>query len=259
MPTIVTTLQQNPEPFPDWLKQPSPRFDHDSFFGSRTVYYPGCGTDGHPVAICNPAHAAHTFVYVDYRVSEQTVRDCVYRRTGPGVHGYEAEHEEEVAEAILHPGGWTPHVAERELDKAADWADESRFRLYLVLKRDKDHDDTHGPERFAILFIGGDGHAMYDALYCQEDGTRPPFLLLFHDYGWDENYDKFGADGLLERIAFDRGVYPEWLLVGLNERQFEPWEGYLDVGAEPARGGMHRKPRALFHRAHWPAVRLEFR
>ena len=225
---------------------------------SRTVYYPGYGTDAHPVKVCAEAHAAHAFVYVDYGVSKETVSDRVYRRRGPGFKGYDVEHDEEVAEAVLHPVGWT----------AYDWkafakpAEESRadpFRLYVVLKRDKDHDDSHGPERLAMLFIGGDGFATYDALYCQQDGTPPPFLVLLQDHGYGKNHDQFRAGGLLERIAFDRGVYPEWLVVGEYNGQFEPWDGYLDAGANLSRGGIHCTPRKLFHCHHRPAVRHQFR
>lgn len=40
---IVTRLQWGPESIPDRLEQPSPIFDREFFFGSRTVYYPGSG------------------------------------------------------------------------------------------------------------------------------------------------------------------------------------------------------------------------
>ena len=45
---LVTMLSNCPEPLPEWLQKPSPRFDRASFFGGRTVYYPGFGNDGHP-------------------------------------------------------------------------------------------------------------------------------------------------------------------------------------------------------------------
>ena len=59
---LVTMLKKCPEPLPEWLQKPALRFDRASFFGSRTVYYPGFGNDGHPVSICARAHAAHAFV-----------------------------------------------------------------------------------------------------------------------------------------------------------------------------------------------------
>ena len=255
---IVETLRQYREPLPDWLRQPSPRFDRENFFRSRTVYYPGYGTDAHPVKVSAEAHAAHTFVYVDYGVSKEAVRDRVYRRRGPGFKGYEVEHDEKVEEPVLLPVGWTASNQEASA-KAAEGSRVEPFRWYVVLKRDKDHDDDHGPERLAMLFVGGDGFAMYDALYCQQDGTPPPFLVLLQDHTWDANYDRFRAGGLLERIAFDRGVYPEWLMVGEYNGQFEPWEGYLDVGVDPEPGGIHCTPRKLFRRHHRPAVRHQVR
>ena len=49
---IITVLQRNPEPLPEWLREASPRFDRTNFFRSRTVYYPGSGSDGQPVKLC---------------------------------------------------------------------------------------------------------------------------------------------------------------------------------------------------------------
>lgn len=250
MPTIVATLQQYSERFPDWLRQPSPRFDRERFFGSRTVYYPGYENDGHPVEVCAQAHVAHAFVYVDYGVSEQTVKDHVNRIGDRGFLGYEVEHEEEVAESVLRPRGWVPHVEQGELSNAVSRysAEIEPFGWYVVLKRDEDRGTAHGPERLAMLFIGGDGFATYDALYCQGDGTPSPFLAILQDHGFGGNWDRFCADGLLERIASRCDVYPKWLLVGQTGMQWEPWEGYVDAGAEPEPGGMHDTLRKLFRR-----------
>ncbi len=264
MPTIVETLQQYSEPIPDWLRQTSPRFDRKSFFGSRTVYYPGYGNDGYPVKVCARAHAAHAFVYVDYGVCEQTVKDRLQRKGDPAFRGYDVEHEEEVREIVLLPNERT----EEELSRAANCIKVNPFRLYVVLKRDKDHDDTQGPERLAMLFVGGDGFVTYNALYCHANGTPPPFLAMLQDHGYGKNYDEFCAGGLLERIARRCGAYPEWLIVGRPRRRgvkhakgksrFKPWRGYRDAEARSELGGMHGSPRRLFHRDHWP-VRHQFR
>ena len=246
---VVTMLQQDPEPLPAWLRQPSPGFDRKSFFGSRTVFYPGSGIDGHPVSVCARAHAAHAFVYVDYGVSKQAIRDRIHNIRGPGFRGYPVEHEEEVEEAVLRPGGWTQHVDQERLSTAR-FASVEPFGLYVVLRRDEDHDDSHGPERLALLFVGGDGHAAYDALYCQADGTPPPFLVVVEDYGFGGNYSSFGTRGLLERIACRCDVLPRWLLVGPRGRggSYRPWSGYRDTGATPEHGGMQGRPRRLFRR-----------
>ena len=77
-PTIVNVLGRDPEPLPEWLANDNPpRFNCDNFFGSRTVYYPGYGDDGQPVELCNRSHAAHTFIYVDHGVGQDTLVWCL--------------------------------------------------------------------------------------------------------------------------------------------------------------------------------------
>ena len=97
------------------------------------------------------------------------------------------------------------------------------------------------------LFIGGDGHATYDALYCQGDGTAAPFLVVIQDHGFGGDYDKFRRGGILERIARQCGQLPQWLLVGENT---EPWEDYEDCGADAEVGGMQAMPRRLYSRGN---------
>ena len=253
---LVPALKQDPEPLPRWLRRPAPGFDRESFFGSRTVYYPGAGNDGHPVKLCARAHAAHAFVYVDYGVSISEIHDRARGVGDPGFRGYDVEHEEEIEESALRAGGWTPHVEPSELTNATyRLASVAPFGLFLVFRRDEDHDDAHGPVRFAALFIGGDGHATYDALYCQNDGTPPPFIVVVQDHGFGGNYDRFGAGGLLECIASRCGVYPKRLLVGARGRSYEPWAGYRDTGAAPEPGGMHAIPRRLYSREKLCAAR----
>ena len=245
--SLASTLQQSPEPLPQWLRQPSPEFDRASFFGSRTVFYPGSGDDGQPVKLCARAHAAHTFIYVDYGVSQRTLEDRLHGLVGQGFRGYCVALEQQVKEAALRPGGWTPHVDSTKLRMGSyRFASITPFAWFVVLARDADHNPTHGPERLAILFIGGDGHATYDALYCQNDGTPPPFLVVIQDHGFGGNYSEFGASGLLECIAHKCDVKPQWLLVGERGDKFEPWSGYRDSGCAGEPGGVHGIPRRLF-------------
>ena len=244
---LVAVLQQFPEPFPDWLQQPSLRFDRARFFNSRTVYYPGSGNDGQPLSVCAQAHAAHAFVYVDYGVPLTDIRDRIHGIGDTGFRGYKVEHEEEVEQSVLHPGGWIPHIEWRELREQTERHIQP-FALFAVFVRDDEHDRTHGPERFAVIFLGGDGFATYDALYCQADSTPAPFLVVLQDHAFGGNHDRFGAGGLLERVATKCGVLPEWLLAGAVGDRYEPWSGYRDIGAAPRPGGMHSIPRRLFLR-----------
>lgn len=246
VPTIVEILCRNSEPFPEWLAGNSPpMFDRETFFSSRTVYYPGFGDDGQPVKLCALSHCAHTFVYVDQGVKRKTIVKCLRDRE-QGFRGYEIDHQQQVTEDILRPGGWCPHVSAEEVPNAGQFRGcfAEPFGLFVVLKRTNGGWD-HGPRRLAILFIGGDGFACYDALYCQRDGTPPPCLAVVQDHGTGGNWDRFGGGGLLERIARRCDVWPEYLLVGEPSK---PWTDYRDTGARPEPGGQHAIPRYLFRR-----------
>ncbi len=73
--TLNEYLRQQSEEMPDWLEHfgSGDRFSRSQFFGSRVVYYPGSGTDGHPVKVFGSSHSAHSFVYVDYGMSQADV------------------------------------------------------------------------------------------------------------------------------------------------------------------------------------------
>ena len=246
MPTIVDILQREPEAQPDWLyTHKSPRFDRNEFFRSRTVYYPGSGNDGQPVMLCALSSAAHAFVYVDQAVDWNTLSS---RLTDPdqGFRGYVLVHHEKVTEKDLRPGGWTAHIKKDEARGANRFhsAFTKPFARFVVLER-LHGDEEHGPWRLAILFVGGDGFASYDALYCQEDGTPPPFLAVIQDHGFGGNHDRFDRHGLLEHIARRTGILPEFLLVADCSI---PWSGYADTGADAEPGGYHGHPRCLYRR-----------
>ncbi|MDE0282036.1 MAG: hypothetical protein OXN16_13330 [Gammaproteobacteria bacterium] len=247
MPAIVDILGRAPEPRPEWLcAQEALRFDRDAFFKSRTVYYPGSGNDGQPVKFCALSRAAHSFVHVDQSVGWEALYD---RLVDPeqGFRGYGLAHHEKVTRNDLRPGGWTPHISKDETWSANKFADHfvRPFAHFAVLER-RDGDGSHGPRRLAFLFIGGDGIASYDALYCQEDGTPPPFLAVIRDSnGFGMNYGRFDRDGLLDRIARRTGVLPEFLLVADSSI---PWAGYADTGADAEPGGSAAHPGRLYRR-----------
>lgn len=232
MPTLIEALKkyQYERRVPEWLRGTNaPAFNRQLFFASPTVYYPGSGFDGQPVRLCSLSHAAHTFVYVDYGIDEASIMQELLNPVY-GFHGYEPIHSEYVSKETLRPRGWTAHIEPHEAMHAPGGDDGSPapYARFVVLKREEELDYRHGPRRLAILFVGGDGYATFDALYCQGDGTPAPFMLVTQDCPFDGNYDRFGGGGLLERIALRSGVRPDLLLV----ENTEPWHGYDEVDAE---------------------------
>ena len=160
--------------------------------------------------------------------------------------GIPYEHEEGLEEVALRPRGRPRDAKERGRATVRRAGSLASFLMYVVLRRDKEFDESHGPTRLALLFVGGEAHGMFDALYCQAPRRPPPYLVTIQDHGSRQ----FGADGPLEQHARRCDVLPKWLLVGARpgQERFEPWGGYQDSGASPEPGGMHRTLRRLYRR-----------
>ncbi|MDZ7584247.1 MAG: hypothetical protein U0938_05380 [Thiobacillus sp.] len=238
------------EDIPGWLDnfRSGDRFPREQFFSSRVVYYPGSGNDGHPVKLFGSTHSAHCFVYADYGMAQNDLESKL-EDPSHSFRGYHTLARLQLGERDLVPAGWSPHVqaGEAPRDRQGFAAVASApFGFLEVLERDDEFDDNHGARRLAILFLGADGIAAYDALFCQELHHSPPFAVLLEDHGFGGNYDRFGRGGLLERIAVECDVVPRWLLAA---KHTVPWNGFERVpGVDADCGGMHATPRFLHER-----------
>ena len=248
--TLYEYLRGRHEAMPDWLQrfQPGDSLPRQQFLASRIVFYPGSGTDGHPVKVFGSTHSAHCFVYADYGLGRAAVEAELEHPTHR-FRGYRTLHRFDLNERDLSPRGWTPHVDRTEVQQDHNrFTTTPPFGFLEVLQREQNLDDDHGAERLAILFLGADGIATYDALFCQEDSVSPPFALVLQDHGFGGNYDCFGGDGLLDRVARRCNVIPQWLLVAKNTY---PWRGFIRVlEVDGDCGGMHGHPRFLFERSN---------
>ena len=113
-----------------------------------------------------------------------------------------------------------------------------------MLERNAELTDEYGAQRLAILFLGADGHATYDALFCQRYNRLAPYAVLLQDHGFGGQYSNFGAGGVMEKIAQATKVLPEWLIVGPHT---QAWLGYEQVDdVDPDMGGMHGNKRSLY-------------
>jgi hypothetical protein len=288
---LIEWLSQESEEVPDWLMRfkagdPFPRQD---FFGSRIVYYPGSGTDGHPVKVFGSSHAAHCFVYVDYMVSrerlERELADPI-----AGFRGYHSLARVNVSRSEIVPPdwpNWSPHApppvppywrpigplpvppnwksdpaieeAFRRWPKEAAVKEAFRrltkhtpFAFLEVLERNDGLDDAHGARRLAILFLYADGIAAYHALFCSPQQNRPPFAILLHDHGFGGNYDRFGSGGLLEYLALRSGYLPKYLFVASNT---EAWLTFRRIpNLDGHVGGADGGRRFLFERDAHPGT-----
>lgn len=238
-------LKNDQETIPTWLLEikEGDKFPRDDFFKSRIVFYPGSHTDGHAVKVFGSTHSAHSFIYVDYGVTQEVLETELINH---GFLGYENLIRIQLSERDLAPYGWVPSVYFKPnypINYAADLK-EKAYSFLQILERKPEYDEAHGPKRLAILFLFADGIATYDALFCQSRNKSTPFAILLQDHGFGGNYDKFGRGGLMEKIASHAKIKPTYLLVGENT---EPWLEYSKLENIIAdHGGMHNSARFLY-------------
>lgn len=248
--TVYEYLRRQRQDLPRWLDRHSPSdgFSREEFFTSRVVYYPGSGTDGHPVKLFGSTHSAHCFVYADYVVTQRDV-ETQLAHPHHGFRGYHTLARVQLRERDLVPNGWTAHVHTGEVPPDAlrfAAVAPSPFGFLEILERDQTLGEDHGARRLAILFLGADGIATYDALFCQGRGDSPPLAVLLQDHGSGCNYNSFGRGSLLERIAMRCHVLPPWLLVAENTHAWQGFERVPEVDGDA--GGMHAMLRFLYER-----------
>jgi hypothetical protein len=249
-------MRQFAVPVPHWLAgfelgdRPSLR----EVLSSRTVYYPGGLSDGHPFELFGASHAAHVFVYADYGLS----REELSRHLSPDSHqrllGYDVVDIVDLSESDIAPAGWHPHLTDAEhrdrVQRGESWVRDwmkgqgvTPYGALVVFQRRPRFDNHHGPARLSLLQLGADGIATYDVLFCQH-GQRAPWALVLQDHGFGGNWDSFGRNGLMHAIAQRAGRMPEWVLLG---HPTEVWDGFEPVRrCRSSIGGMHHGERHLF-------------
>ena len=245
MPSIAEVLSESQEHFPNWLQYTPTPFYRENFFSSRNLYYPSYVDDSQPIKLCAQAHAAHTFVYADYGVDRETIGDRLHHPQHRFLR-YTIKHEEELTKSNIVPQGWEPHVGRSELPNDPYWfVDSNCLGILYRWSRKPRFCVSPRPVRIAGLFIGGDGFATFDELYCQEYEVAAPYLILIQDHGFGGNIpgQQFSRGGLLETLAHKCDKRPTWLLVG---EPSTPWDGYVNTGADHELGGMQAFPRRLY-------------
>ncbi len=232
--------------------QPGSQWDAEAFFNSRTVFYPGSGFDGQPVATFNGTSQISQFIgkvscflYVDYGISQEAV-EAELAHPERGFRGYHRIDRVRLSQRDLCPRGWQAHLHPPHAPATARSAIEP-YAFLDILERDEEVGSTHGQERIAVLFLAADGIAAFDALYCQDRYNRPaPLCVVLQDHGFGGNYDSFGGGGLLSQLAHQTSRLPNYLLVADHT---PPWHGYAQCSSVSAViGGQHGNVRRLYER-----------
>jgi DNA-binding transcriptional MerR regulator len=232
---------------PDWLEKfgQGQGFSVEKFLQSPIVFYAGSGFDGSPVEHFGSSGSAYCFVFADYGVSKAEI-EAQLDDPLLGFRGYKSIYRASLLEKEITPDGWRSHIQHFEVPSGAYvHATVEPYAFIEILERNPTLDERYGPMRLAVLFVGGDGVATYDALFCQKAAVPPPIAVVLQDHGFGGGYTSFGRNGLLERVAKRAVKLPKFLWIATDST--EPWSGYQVIeGLESMKGGQWRNQRRLY-------------
>jgi hypothetical protein len=203
----------------------------------NSLFYPACGDDGSPIR--NWQLDVNSFIYVDYFFSEKDLVNAIENRP---FRGYHLLGQRNITKSELIPHGWSPQIPsglETEFHKRYIDAVqrsgvnfENLFSKWMVFERDPELNETHGPKRFSLLFIRGEGAASYQALYITNRVLPKVIALVRPGEGFGGNYNDF-SQVLLQTILMHEDGLPSNLLAWhpndksqLNEDSL--WSDYYD-------------------------------
>jgi len=168
---------------------------HNSF------YYPSCGFDGGIVKDCNTLGAQLkivSFIYCDYATGE------LFKSQQNTFAGYHIFGTRNVSHSELTPKGW-----QLQIPPNVNLQDYQRYKGYwkpfinwTVYERDENQGDERGPEKFSLLYLGGEGVATYQALYWSNNFTAKALAIIQPGTAFGGNWTDFTAkDGALAWVV----------------------------------------------------------
>ena len=234
---------------PEWLTS----IDENSLFDRNlvlpnSIYYPGSKIDGRFLKVY--LGMSHSIIYADPGVSKEEFKFNVKKIGGyelilsidisskdlspnpkfdqqpipsdfyPELDSYNEipnalknAHERMTRRIVINPDGLT-------------WRnDVNSFAMWVVLKRKSNTNPSHGPERFSLLFVGGEGIATYSAIF--NSNLLFPKAIVFKgaDIGFGHNWTFFEKKGgLFERVVMsNKAGIPQYLLA---------WDRYNPLGSD---------------------------
>jgi hypothetical protein len=218
-------FSEDRETVPAWIEnhKKGDKVNFSELLASRIVYYPGSALEGSPIHVFNESHAAHLYFYIDYGFGKEEIERAMSERIPLGYHIYD---EWEISERDILPHAPRYHLNAddrrrvTELYKSAQVPTRNSFGLLKIYERDESYGEKHGARRFAVLFLGGDAIAVYDAIFGNT--IAKPFACIIGNYAFDGSYEGFGRNSLLEKVAGRIERMPKYLVCNKDYG----WNGY---------------------------------
>lgn len=221
------------KPLPEWLASGSTdRSIPWQELLNDSLYYPSCGTDGHPVQYLGGR--CHSFVYADYGYSFEDISGVLNR---PAFSGYRLQSARLLDQGEINlEEAW----AELRIDPRID-GEPNRYRdrhvrpygYWCIFERLPSYPDGHGPFRFSLLYLGMDGVAAFQALYTRSRAV-PLIVAIIQPgewFGWNWTHF-FDCKQVFSRTVTENPAgRPRFLLLGGYQvkedfQRHVVWPGY---------------------------------
>ena len=187
----------------------------------NSLYYPSSHFDGAVVKAY--AKDFSSFIYCDYGVTEEELLEQLQTFRGYDVLAHRAVKKEE-----LVPNGWEPQLPRHLLADYGKYPDYIKvsFAHWAVYERKPEYKDMHGPVRFNLLYIGGEGVATYQALYWSNRTTAKAVAIVRPGMGFGHNWTSFldGNKALGYVVTKNPHGQPDFITT--ESRGLLRWESY---------------------------------
>jgi len=192
----------------------------------NSLYYPSCGFDGGVVKFCGKE--IQSFIYCDYATGKIELLNQLN-----SFKGYDILANRSLVINELIPNGWNSQLPPNfNIDTYYRYRDEFKkpFANWVVYERKSDFDETHGPMRFSLIYIGGEGVATYQALYWSNKKTAKALAIIQPGHGFGFNWTNFSelAGPLKWVISNNPHGCPDFILYGGFGSDYTDlnWGGY---------------------------------
>lgn len=203
----------NPLPITDLLK--------------NSIYYPSSHFDGAVVKAY--AHDYQSFVYCDYGVTETELVTELQTFRGYDVVAHRSVQKEE-----LIPNNWEPDLPSHLLMNYGKYPNYIKppFAHWALYERKAEYSEMHGPMRFSLLFVGGEGVATYQALYWSNQTTAKAVAIIRPGTGFGFNWTNFldGEKALGYVITQNPYGQPDFIIT--DSRHLLHWKKYSRLTGE---------------------------
>ncbi len=157
----------------------------------NSLYYPSSGFDGGVIKDCNTLARnlnIVSFIYCDYAMGEAT-----FKRYQDDFAGYHILATRSLTPRELTPNGWQPQPPPRtDPQRYTRFRDKWQpFAHWTVYERDAHREETHGPKRFSLIYIGGEGVATYQAIYWSNRAAPRALAIIQPGTGFGLNWTDF--------------------------------------------------------------------